>query len=248
MIRTSSYPDAPPRYDAETTPPPMSSAPASPPLTAWHLEEPQAVSPAIHPLIGTEIVVGRSHTADLVLHHRDVSRVHLRLRRTGAAYQVTDLDSSFGTAINGREVESGRAYVLADGDLLRIGRRVFAVRRSSPLGSAAGEEQARHGGHLRLVPLNDDTDPARSIRLAGLGPWVAGRNPLDAALPLPYPSISRQHAVFVRRGHSYWVRDLSQVGTTAGGTSLRPGELIRLVDGDIVGFQDVRFRVEIEAS
>lgn len=248
MVRPRSSPHRTSRYGAETSRVPGQAPSRHDQGPGWHLEEPQAITPAIHPLLDERIVVGRSETADLVLHHRDVSRRHLRLSRTGRAYAAVDLGSRFGTAVNGRDLETGHARVLADGDLLRIGRRVFTVRRSPAVITAAAEELERAGGHLRLTPLLPTGVDGRTIRLDGLGPWVVGRHSVDAALPLADGRVSRQHAVFVRRGHSYWVRDLSQVGTTAGGTHLRPGELMRLVDGDIVGFQDVRFRVEITPS
>lgn len=247
MVSPRSSPNRTSRYAAETPAVSPGDRVRHEEERGWHLEEPQAITPAIHPLLGPAVVVGRSNRADLLLHHRDVSRRHLRLTQTGPAYQVTDLGSRFGTAVNGRELQTGRAHVLADGDLLRIGRRVFTVRRSSALVTAAARELGRGGGGLRLHPLDEEGRRNRSIRLDGLGPWVVGRHSVDAALPLVDTGVSRQHAVFVRRGHTYWVRDLSQVGTTAGGTQLRPGELMRLVDGDVVGFQDVRFRVEIQA-
>ena len=236
------------RYAGETSP----VSPEGPAVRGedrgWHLEEPQAITPAIHPLLDHRIVVGRSLDADVLLHHRDVSRRHLRLTRAGPGYQVADLGSRFGTAVNGRDLEAGRSYVLADGDLLRIGRRVFALRRSPALVTAAAREMEASGSRLFLHPIDEAGRArarARVLRLDGLGPWVVGRHSVDAALPLQQACVSRQHAVFARRGHTWWVRDLSEVGTTAGGTRLRPGELMRLVDGDVVGLQDVRFRVEI---
>ncbi len=248
MVRPRSSPHRTSRYGAETSRVPGQAPARDDQDAGWHLEEPQAITPAIHPLLDEQILVGRSEEVDLVLHHRDVSRRHLRLRRTGRGYAAMDLGSRFGSAVNGVDLEEGRARILADGDLLRIGRRVFTFRRSPAVVTAAAEELGRGGGHLRLMPLRPTGSEGRGIRLDGLGPWVVGRHSVDAALPLADRRVSRQHAVFVRRGHSYWVRDLSQIGTTAGGTQLRPGELIRLVDGDIVGFQDVRFRVEITPS
>jgi hypothetical protein len=65
-----------------------------------------------------ELIVGRSHTCDVILTRPDVSRRHARLLFRDGAWFVHDLDSTNGTAVNGRRV--GRCR-LEPGDRLAVG-------------------------------------------------------------------------------------------------------------------------------
>jgi len=57
-----------------------------------------------------------------------VSRRHVLLRPTLSKLYALDLQSTNGTAINGLPATVGRAYALADGDLLSIGRLHLQVK------------------------------------------------------------------------------------------------------------------------
>jgi len=59
------------------------------------------------------VTVGRSLENDLVLDSPDVSRRHARLDSTGGALMLTDLDSTNGTKVNGRAVQT-RAIAVGD--------------------------------------------------------------------------------------------------------------------------------------
>ena len=60
---------------------------------------------------GEERTVGRAAPADIVLPDPGLSRVHARLRRDGAAVQLTDLGSRNGSWLEGRRVEQALAHV-----------------------------------------------------------------------------------------------------------------------------------------
>lgn len=63
--------------------------------------------------------VGRRSTNDIALADTKVSRVHARIERVGTTYYITDLDSTNGVRINGREAP-GRNQLSA-GDVIEIG-------------------------------------------------------------------------------------------------------------------------------
>ncbi len=56
-----------------------------------------------------------------------VSRRHVILRRQGSALTLTDLESTNGTLLNGKEVISGQPYLLHDGDELILGELLVRV-------------------------------------------------------------------------------------------------------------------------
>src|SRR5690349_19961572 len=78
----------------------------------------------VYALTHAEILIGRSKTNDIVLSDDlSVSRKHARIVHENSRYYIEDLNSSNGTAINGKEIK-GRT-VLEPDDLVLLGRRVF---------------------------------------------------------------------------------------------------------------------------
>jgi pSer/pThr/pTyr-binding forkhead associated (FHA) protein len=72
------------------------------------------------------VVIGRDHTADLVIDDTQASRRHARVEPTGHGAVVEDLNSTNGTFINDNELH-GRAELGPDDELL-IGVTVMQVR------------------------------------------------------------------------------------------------------------------------
>jgi pSer/pThr/pTyr-binding forkhead associated (FHA) protein len=57
-----------------------------------------------------------------------VSRRHARITKGRAGYFVTDLGSSNGTTVNGHSLEPHRAYLLRNGDRIKVGLVVIQFR------------------------------------------------------------------------------------------------------------------------
>lgn len=71
--------------------------------------------------VGTS-TLGRAAEADIRLEANDVSRKHLRIDRQGQRVQITDLDSTNGTRVNG---EPTRQATLRNGDEILVGTQAL---------------------------------------------------------------------------------------------------------------------------
>ena len=69
--------------------------------------------------------IGRLPECDLVVDDPGVSRQHARIRRTESGYIITDLGSTNGTLVNGRQVQE---QTLEDGDTITIGETDLEFR------------------------------------------------------------------------------------------------------------------------
>jgi len=102
------------------------------------------------PLINSTFVIGRGQECDLVLVDRQVSRQHVRIRRTVDGYTLEDLGSKNHTHLNGARIET--ESLLQDGDEIQV---ALAVRLTF-VGSDATmplsvDEAVRFGiGRLRM--------------------------------------------------------------------------------------------------
>ena len=70
-------------------------------------------------------VVGRGNECDLLLPERQISRQHIRIRRSGGQYIVEDLDSKNGTWVNGQVLKGEQ--LLQDGDEINLAMAVKVV-------------------------------------------------------------------------------------------------------------------------
>jgi pSer/pThr/pTyr-binding forkhead associated (FHA) protein len=95
----------------------------------WMLEStPESRDTVVFRLLpGAIKTVGRAPRADFVVDAPLVSRLHCRLTLQDDGVLVEDLESTNGTFVNGRRVRKG---LLASGDMLRVGRMEFAVRKA----------------------------------------------------------------------------------------------------------------------
>src|SRR5258708_3422322 len=75
-------------------------------------------SPEIDLTGRSEVTVGRSRSCTVALNHASVGRQHARLIISGEGVDIEDLDSRFGTSVNGTFIRRTR---LKPGDLVRFG-------------------------------------------------------------------------------------------------------------------------------
>lgn len=81
---------------------------------------PQAGRPTWPPIPANlpQVTVGRLNTNNVVIEHVSVSRNHLKLTNTNGVVEIEDLDSRFGTFVNGARIKK---CPLKPGDSVRIG-------------------------------------------------------------------------------------------------------------------------------
>ena len=96
------------------------------------------------PLDRDVMTLGRGEECDMVVPERQVSRVHLRIKRDAGAYFLEDLDSKNGTFINGQPAHEGAPVRLQDGDEIQVALCVRLVF----VGAEATLPLARHGAAL----------------------------------------------------------------------------------------------------
>lgn len=101
------------------------------------------------------VSIGRDASNPIQLHDTEASRRHAELRLTGSSYTLTDLQSSNGTFVNGRQVQQ---HQLASGDQLQFGRTVMLYTGSS---EQTPEELA---AHVSIVSRNPPGDNSRIVR------------------------------------------------------------------------------------
>ncbi|HIK23767.1 MAG: FHA domain-containing protein [Cyanobacteria bacterium J003] len=90
--------------------------------------------------------IGRDPSNDLVIEHPTVSRHHAKIERRNGDLILTDLASSNGTFVNGREVET--PTLLRVGDSIRIGSDRLVLNVDETL------TQYAESGHMRLDAIN----------------------------------------------------------------------------------------------
>lgn len=76
-----------------------------------------------YPLGQLELLLGRGEDCDVRIPDHSVSRRHVRIEPTPEGYYVTDLQSTNGTFVNDRQLDS--TCLLQDGDYLRVGNCIY---------------------------------------------------------------------------------------------------------------------------
>jgi hypothetical protein len=76
-------------------------------------------------VVKSTLTIGRLAECDLVLDDPGASRQHARIRRTESGFVITDLGSTNGTLVNGRQIQE---QDLEDGDTVTIGETDLQFR------------------------------------------------------------------------------------------------------------------------
>jgi pSer/pThr/pTyr-binding forkhead associated (FHA) protein len=118
------------------------------------------------------VVLGRDHSADVVLEDGQISRRHARVTPSAAGIVVEDLESTNGTFVNHDEVHS--PVELAPGDELLVGVTVMQLRSPAQVRAQASAVRAVPPGLAtpeRRPAYVADEDPAQAAR-AGEGAGI----------------------------------------------------------------------------
>ncbi len=103
-------------------------------------------------LSGTELTIGRSPEADIVIRDEKVSRIHASVILWAGDYVIKDLGSRNGTLINGNMID---VAVLKPGDSIKVGPRSIDFVESGPRAPdtiiRSIEEEMREGKGYRTI-------------------------------------------------------------------------------------------------
>jgi pSer/pThr/pTyr-binding forkhead associated (FHA) protein len=119
------------------------------------------------------VVLGRDKACELVLNDQVVSRRHAQILREGALYFLEDMQSSFGTRINGTGLPAGEKRLLKNGDIIAIGPFDVIFDRLPDV--ATGVEEKTSYVAKRVVK-----DALRGLASGGATPYLRVMNgPLE---------------------------------------------------------------------
>jgi sigma-54 dependent transcriptional regulator, acetoin dehydrogenase operon transcriptional activator AcoR len=105
-----------------------------------------------------------------------ISSIHAHLRRAGGGWELSDASSKNGVFINGERTES---RLVADGDLLEMGRTLFLFRRALPLSHTRSrrEPDLSIRGMATLSPaLEAEFDRVRAIATGSINVSIIGQS------------------------------------------------------------------------
>src|SRR4051795_8579031 len=124
---------------------------------------------------------------DVNLMDPEVSRRHAAIRDQGGSLAIEDLGSTNGTFVNDKRISA--VTVLSDGDVVRLGNTVWAIKSTAPAGATSvGQAQPASAAPqvtaARAVPSDIQT-PAPQPTTAQQVPAAAAAAPAAAAAAAP---------------------------------------------------------------
>jgi hypothetical protein len=118
-------------------PPPAPPAPVPAPPQTMEQQEPVLIGTltaddgTMHPLLEETSTIGRTPTNSIALRDGSVSANHARIERTTEGFVIEDVGSRNGTYVNSEKLSGKR--LLADGDLLRLGKIILTFNLAADL-------------------------------------------------------------------------------------------------------------------
>ncbi len=181
----------------------------------------------IYNLLREEILIGRSEDNDLMLDHREISRHHLRLLFQDDSFQITDLESSNGTRLDGVLLRSQVPTDVRLGQMIEIGDFFLVLEKSAEDNTHVAEELIPYLIRYRFGSGTWQSFPIEK------GEMVLGRDP-ECDFMLNDSDVSRQHARVRIDNRGVWLADLDSTnGTKVNGVALLPQKDYRLKLGQI---------------
>jgi pSer/pThr/pTyr-binding forkhead associated (FHA) protein len=194
--------------------------------------------------------IGRARDNDIVIENLSVSRNHARIRKEGNQFILTDLNSANGSFVNG--VRITRVEVV-DEDVVTIGKHKLLFLDKKPtdeeiIGEAFGAERTmlvdRSFNAFLAVTKGKQKD--QTFKITKYETYIGRASDNDVRLHDWF--VSKKHAVIIRQGSNYFIKDLgSWRGTMVNGKNIRDCELKE--DDEIqLGTTVLEFRMEGEAE
>jgi pSer/pThr/pTyr-binding forkhead associated (FHA) protein len=189
--------------------------------------------------------IGALNGLKVTLAYARVSGQHASIEQVGGVWQITDLDSTNGTYVNGKRIDQPRA--LTSGDkiyIMDVRMCFFADDQAPPLPVEEGSLRLDFRGSSRrnvpetgrkipetpmaILVVHDLGGASRAVRLEANS--VIGSLP-GHKVELTWANVAESHARFEKDGAIWWIADLgSPNGTYVNGERISQSQ--PLVSGD----------------
>lgn len=165
------------------------------------------------------VTLGRHSNNMIQIDSPMVSNEHARIEFTSKGHTLTDLGSTNGTRINGRQLNPHKPHLLASNDIIRLsdGRgNSIKLTYVAPMGFT----------HVDIKPTSQTYQLDSDVAYIGRG--------FDATIILSHPTVSWQHAKIIRQGpDQFLIEDVStHNGTFLNGSLLERAQI--LARGDVI--------------
>lgn len=176
--------------------------------------------------------LGRESSCTVHIESPTVSRKHAQVRRRSDGFAISDLTSGRNPVIvNGRTIATETP--LKEGDTIRLGEVTLRVAAVQGIGAPSGGPTMKMRWELG--------GQAHEETVLGGEPVTVGRD-ASAAIVLPSPSVSRQHARIAEKGGRFVITDITSGRNPitvnqrplSGERYLSPGDVIKLGDVTLV--------------
>ena len=153
--------------------------------------------PAVYPLRGMSITVGRSTSNDIVIVEPELSREHFRMTLMPQGYFVEDMGSTNGTFINGDPLNGSR--LLYANDILQVGTTVRFRLTNSP-------EAFIDKTTTSLLDRRDPTESTRRRRTQELAhiPDIAQSAPSPTEVGTGVEHVSLEEEILITYARDDW--------------------------------------------
>jgi len=105
-------------------------------------------------IITDDVMVGRGQDCEILIDDKKISRKHAQLKIISGRLEVTDLDSSNGTFINGKKIS--KASKLANGDVVSFEKHLFTVNIAMNEQQEETEELVEDDDHTTVMDLTPE--------------------------------------------------------------------------------------------
>lgn len=184
----------------------------------------------VFPIADQVTYIGRSPKCQVQINSNTISRCHACIEKQGNNYQIADLGSANGTAVNDQQLPPHQPVVLHHQDWIKVDifEMQFLITEIDVVPT-------------HLIPSDTveyqevtGTTSTLTIDFTGKSRLLIGRHE-DNDIVIPYPAVSKFHAVLLRVGSQIYIKDLqSRNGTFVNGQrvtgkkALPQGDLVKI--------------------